>query len=64
MGRSTSIEERPDKHRKYQFRAIVRVLARHTLSVALPGGGSGTLRINRTFEVCGAAPGAGAFAAG
>jgi hypothetical protein len=34
------------------------------LSVALPGGGSGALRINRTFEVCGAAPGAGAFTAG
>jgi hypothetical protein len=30
------------------------------LSVALPGG-SGTLRINRPFDVCGAAPGAGAF---
>ena len=30
------------------------------LSVGLPGG-SGTLRINRAFDVCGAVPGAGAF---
>jgi hypothetical protein len=33
------------------------------LSVALPGG-PGTLRINRAFDICGAAPGAGAFVAG
>jgi Protein of unknown function (DUF4232) len=33
------------------------------LSVALPGG-SGTLRINRTLDICGAVPGAGAFVAG
>jgi Protein of unknown function (DUF4232) len=30
------------------------------LSIGLPGG-SGTLRINRAFDICGAAPGAGAF---
>jgi Protein of unknown function (DUF4232) len=36
---------------------------RSELSVALPGG-SGTLRISRAVEVCGAAPGAGAFVAG
>jgi hypothetical protein len=30
------------------------------LSIGLPGG-SGTLRINRAFDVCGAVPGAGAF---
>jgi hypothetical protein len=30
------------------------------LSVAIPDG-SGTLRINRAFDVCGAAPAAGAF---
>jgi hypothetical protein len=33
------------------------------LSVALPGG-SGALRINQTFDVCGAVAGAGAFVAG
>jgi Protein of unknown function (DUF4232) len=42
-------------------RARCRVWA--ALSVALPGGGSGALRIKGTLEVCGAAPGAGAFAA-
>jgi putative transposase len=31
-GRSTSIGERPDEQRKYQLRAIARVLARHRLS--------------------------------
>jgi hypothetical protein len=30
----------------------------NALSVTLPGG-SGTLRINRTLDVCGTAPGAG-----
>jgi Protein of unknown function (DUF4232) len=34
------------------------------LTVALPGGVIGMLRIGRAFEVCGAAPGAGAFVAG